>query len=155
MLARGADTGGPLRVAATDYPVHETAHAAIIAADVVPSNQVAKMFSPEISKQYVVVEVAIYPGNGAPFDMESVDFAMRVGQRITRADRPSDVAPWPEGRDAARRLLVDVTTETGVIYQRSNDSAYGRQQSVGTYTGVAVSGAGQQPAPRIPRLTRV
>ena len=151
MAASAADTGVPPRGASTDYPVHGTADTATIAADVIPPNQVAKMFSSEISKQYVVVEVAIYPANGVPFDVESVDFALRVGQRVGRADRPIDVAPWAERRDGPR-LPVDVTTETGVIYQRSSDPVYGHQQSVGTYTGVGVSAPGQNvPPPPAPK----
>jgi hypothetical protein len=105
------------------------------------------MFSPEISKQYVVVEVAIYPGGAVPFDVESPDFALRAGQRIGRADRPVDVAPWPERRGSEGRSPLDVTTETGVIYQRSSDPVNGRQQSVGTYTGLEVSSPGQPNAP--------
>ena len=31
----------------------------------------------------------------------------------------------------AGRLPVDVTAQSGVIYQRSNDPVYGRQQGVG------------------------
>jgi hypothetical protein len=141
IVASGADTGVPPRGASTDYPVHGSADATTIAAAIVPASQVSKMFSPEISKQYVVVEVAIYPGGGVPFDVESADFALRVGQRIGRADRPVDVAPWPERRGPS---------ETGVIYQRSSDPVYGRQQSVGTYTGVEVSSPGQPNGPPPP-----
>jgi hypothetical protein len=151
MVASAADTGVPPRGDSTDYPVHGPADTATIAADIVPPNEVAKMFSSDISKQYIVVEVAIYPGNAVPFDVESVDFALRVGQHVGRADRPIDVVPWAERRDAAR-LPVDVTTETGVIYQRSSDAVYGHQQSVGTYTGVAVSEPGQNvPPPPTPQ----
>jgi hypothetical protein len=151
MVAIAADTGVPPRGAATDYPVHGPADTATIAAAVIPPNQVAKMFSSEIGKQYIVVEVAIYPANGVPFDVESVDFALRVGQRVGRTDRPIDVAPWAERRDSAR-LPVDVTTETGVVYQRSSDPVYGHQQSVGTYTGVGVSGPAQNvPPPPAPK----
>jgi hypothetical protein len=150
MVAIAAHTGVPPRGDSTDYPVHGTADTATIAADVIPPNQVAKMFSSEIGKQYIVVEVAIYPANGVPFDVESVDFALRVGQRVGRADRPIDVAPWAERRDAAR-LPVDVTTETGVVYQRSSDPVYGHQQSVGTYTGVGVSAPGQNVPPPAPK----
>lgn len=154
-LARGADTGVPPRPASTDYPVNGRADNAVIAAAVIPSQQVAKMFSPDIDKRYVVVEVAIYPENGVPFDVQSADFALRVGQRVGRADPAIDVAPWPERR-ATPSLPVDVTTETGVIYQRSSDPVYGHQQSVGTYTGVAVSAPGQNapppPDPKDPRI---
>jgi hypothetical protein len=146
MLANGADSGVPPRGASTDYPVHGPADAATIAAVIVPPNQADKMFSPEIGKQYIVVEVAIYPQGGVPFDVQPADFSLRVGQRVGRADRPI-VAPWPEARGTDRRLPVDVTTETGVIYQRSNDPVYGHQQSVGTYTGVGVNAPGQNAPP--------
>src|SRR5271155_5321356 len=111
IVASGDDTGMPPRGASTDYPVHGSASAATIAAAIVPANQVSKMFSPEIGKQYIVVEVAIYPEAGVPFDVESADFALRVGQHIGRADRPLDVSPWPEKRSPAGRLPVDVTAE--------------------------------------------
>jgi hypothetical protein len=150
MIASGADTGVPPRGASTDYPVHGSAAAATIAAAILAPNQVSKMFSPDISKRYIVVEIAIYPESGVPFDVESPDFALRVGQAIGRADRPLDVSPWPERRGPAGRLPVDVTTETGVIYQRSNDPVYGRQQGVGTYTGVGVGAPGQPNVPPPP-----
>ncbi|HTB18273.1 MAG TPA: hypothetical protein VK708_09150 [Bryobacteraceae bacterium] len=150
MLLSAADTGVPPRGTATDYPAHGPAGAADIAADIVPPNQVAKMFSPEISKQYIVVEVAIYPGNGVPFDVESKDFALQAGEHVSRGDLPIDVAPWPEARGPGRRVPVDVTTETGIIYQRSNDPVYGRQQGVGTYSGVGVSAPGQSAPPPPP-----
>jgi hypothetical protein len=151
--ALASDPGVPLRPSAKDYPVQGQAGTAKIAAAIVPPNQVSKMFSPDISKQYIVVEVAIYPETGVPFDAESSDFALRVGQRVGRADQPLDVAPWPENRRPAGSAPVDVTTETGVIYQRSNDPVYGRQQSVGTYTGVAVTAPGgpNVPPPPDPR----
>ena len=146
-------TGVPPRDASTDYPAHRPTDAATIAADIVPANLVAKMFSSEISKDYIVVEVAVYPDNGVPFDVKLTDFARRVGQRIGRADQPVDVWPWQERRTPSRSLPVDITTETGVIYQRSSDPAYGRQQGVGTYAGVAVSPAGQNaPPPPNPKV---
>ena len=152
LVLSAANTGVPPRGAATDYPAHGPADTTTIAAGMVPANQVAKMFSPEISKQYIVVEVAIYPGNGVPFDVESSDFALRVGQHVGRADQPLDGAPWPEARGSVR-LPVDVTAETGVIYQRSNDPVYGRQQGVGTYSGVGVSAPGQNvPPPPDPKV---
>jgi hypothetical protein len=145
-----ADTGVPPRAASSDYPVHDRADAAVIAAAIIPTNQVSKMFSPEIAKPYIVVEVAIYPEGGVPFDVESSDFALRVGQRVGRADRPIDVAPWPERRNPAGRPPVSVTTEAGVTYEHSDDPLYGRRQGVGTYTGVAVEAPGRADPPPPP-----
>ena len=153
MIALASDPGVPPRAASTDYPVHGPAESATIAAAIVPPNQVSKMFSPDISKDYVVVEVAIYPESGVPFDAHSADFSLRVGERIGRADIPLDVAPWPERRTAGR-APVDVTTEVGVIHESGNDPVYGRQHGTATYTGVAVSAPGHDnlPPPPDPRV---
>ena len=152
VAVHATDTGVPPRASAKDYPIQGPADAATIAAVIVPAAQVNKMFSPEIGKQYVVVEVAIYPENGVPFDVRSSDFALRVGQRVGRADRPMDVVTWPERRNSAGRSPVDVTTDAGVIYGRSNDPVYGHRQTVGTYTGVNVEAPGRaDPPPPDPR----
>lgn len=148
-LAFATDPGVPPRPSSGDYPVDGHTDAAAIAAEIMPINRVEKMFSPEIARQYVVIEVAIYPDNGVPFEVRNSDFGLRVGQHTTRADRPIDVAPWPETRGGIRSP-IDVTTETGVIYQRSDDPVYGRRQGVGTYNGVGVSAPGQDPLPPPP-----
>src|ERR1700722_5226887 len=150
IIVRAADTGVPPRAASTDYPVHERADAAVIAAAIIPANQVSKIFSPDIAKQYIIVEVAIYPANSVPFDVQSSDFALRVGQRVGRADRPMDVSPWPEKRNPAGRPPVSVTTVAGVTYDHSDDPLYGRRQGGGTYTGVAVEAPGRVDPPAQP-----
>ena len=152
MLA-SADTGVPPRDASTDYPAHGPADAATIAADIIPANQVAKMFSSEISKQYIVVEVAIYPESGVPFDVELSDFALRVGQRVGRADRPIDVAPWPERRDSARDCPWTLPPKPESSISAAAIRLWASAQGVGTYTGVAVSPAGQNaPPPPNPKV---
>jgi hypothetical protein len=146
--ALGADSGVPPRANSGDYPVQGSAKTAVIAAAIVPPNQVSKMFSSGISKQYIVVEIAIYPEQGDAFDVESSDFTLKVGRRIGYAERPMDVAPWKENQGPLERR-TGVIAEAGVIYEQSNDPVYGRRQSVGTYTGVAVTngGPGQDPGP--------
>ena len=139
MIAHASDPGVPPRAASTDYPVHGPAESATIAAAIVPPNQVSKMFSPDISKDYIVLEVAIYPQNGVPFDAQSADFSLRVGQRIGRADSPLAVSPWPDRRAPGIHSPVDVTTEVGVVHESENDPVYGRQHGTETYSGVAVT----------------
>src|ERR1700677_3791488 len=121
LVVRAADTGVPPRAASTDYPVHDRADAAVIAAAIIPTNQVSKMFSPDIANEYMVVEVAIYPDGGVPFDVQLSDFALRVGRGVGRADPPMDVVPWPERRNPAGRPPVSVTTQAGVVYEHSDD----------------------------------
>ena len=154
-IAHASDPGVPPRAASTGYPVHGPAESATIAAAIMPPNQVSKMFPPDISKDYVVVEVAIYPENGVPFDAHSADFSLRVGQRIGRADSPIDVAPWPDRRVPAIRSPVDVTAQVGVIHESENDPAYGRQRGTATYTGIAVSSPGHDNLPPPPPDPRV
>jgi hypothetical protein len=155
-----SDAGVTPRASASDYPVQGRADSATIAAAIIPPNQVSKMFSSDIAKQYIVVEVAIYPEGGVPFEVRPSDFALRVGQRTIRPDKPVDVAPWPEKRDNVGRLPVDVTAEVGIAHESDNDPIYGRRSSTGTYTGVAVSSPRndippppQPPDPRVdPRI---
>lgn len=111
-----------------------------------PPDQVAKMFSSSISQRYVVVEVGIYPQDGKSFDVAAFDFSLKVGTQISRADRAGDVAPWPEKPSTLSRG-PNVTTESGVIYQRGNDPVYGRRQGVGTYEGVAIDNYPRNQAP--------
>ncbi len=145
--------GVPPRASSVDYPVRGNAKIATIGAVLVPPDQVSKMFSAGISKQYIVLEVAIYPEDGQTFDVASSDFALKIGSQINRAEKPSDVAPWPDKHAVPGRVPVDVTTETGVVYSRTSDPVNGTRQSVGTYNGVSVSGGGPpQPDPPRPRV---
>lgn len=143
-----ADNGIAPRIRSSDYPVHQSAKGVTIGAAVVPPEQVSKMFSRAISNQYVVVEVGIYPDDGTTFHVDSLNFDLRVEGRVSRAERPRDVAPWSDksvGNGSAGKIPVNVTTQTGVIYERSNDPVYGRRQGVGTYSGVSVDNYPQPP----------
>ena len=148
-MGQATDPGVPPRGSSADYAVHAEADTATIAAEIVPAKRVEKIFSPEIARQYVVIEVAIFPANGLSFEVHNSDFALRTGPHTTRADRPMDVAPWEETRRGIHSP-VDVTVDAGVIYQRSDDPVYGRRQGVGTYSGVGVNTPGQDPPPPPP-----
>jgi hypothetical protein len=141
-----SDAGVPLRPSPNDYAVQGQADTIKLAAAIIPPKLVSKIFSPEIAKRYMVVEIAIYPQNGLPFDVESSDFALRVGQRVGRADKPLDVDPWPEAHRLGPRLPVDVAAEVGVAHESGGQPGYGPQHSTGTYTGVGVSA----PASNVP-----
>lgn len=141
-----ADSGVPLRPSEKDYAVQGRAGSAGIAAAIVPPKQVRKMFSPEISKEYIVVEVAIYPQNGQAFNVNPSDFTLRVGKSVGRADKPIDVAPWPEDYHTGPRLPVDVTTEVGIVHE---SGPYGQHGNT-TYAGVGVSAPAQDPPPPVP-----
>ncbi len=73
--AAAAQTGVPPRPATNEYPAHNGRAGAAV----VPSAQVAKVFSPLIARDYIVVEFAIYPANGQRIDLQSLDFALNDG----------------------------------------------------------------------------
>ncbi|HUI76527.1 MAG TPA: hypothetical protein VLY24_01395 [Bryobacteraceae bacterium] len=150
LLASGDDVGVPTRPSDQDYPVHQGVKNAIIAAAIVPPDQVKTMFTSEIAKKYIVVEVAIYPQNGAAFDVEPFDFSLRVGERTSHTEIPRAGEPWPGNPPPALRPPTQVTTEDGVSVSRTTDP-YGRRiTTVGTYTGVSVTNGNPPPPPPPP-----
>ena len=147
---QAGDTGLTPRGSPADYPVYQSTSNSTIAAVRVKSEQVAKTLSTGIDRNYVVVEVAIYPNDGATVDVQYSDFALRLaGQQETFPHTPKEASvPWRENGGIKDR--VQVTTETGVIVATQKDPVNGRQTSVGTYerVGVAVGN------PRPPDQTR-
>ncbi len=89
----------------------------------------------------MVVEVAVYPEDGHSFDVDLLDFSLKVGDQVIHADKPRDVAiPWPEKTGPTSQRGPAVTTETGVIVARGTNPVTGRPQTTtGTWEGVAVS----------------
>jgi hypothetical protein len=150
-LAAAGDTGFPPRPRPSDYPVRQTAQTATIAAALVPPNQAGKMFSPEIAKQYIVVEVAVYPEGGHTVNVKPLEFMLRIGDRISHAEEPRNVSPWPEKQGPLGSQSTDVTTEAGVAYRHATGPNGRSAQSVDTYDGVTVTNGGaRQSAPPAP-----
>lgn len=140
-LAAGDDSGLTPRAKPSDYAVHETAKTAVIAASIVSPDMVRKILTPDISKGYVVVEVAIYPQDGHSFDVDLMDYSLKVGDQVIHADKPRDVAmPWPEKKPTLGDRGPAVTTESGVIVAHGPNPATGKPQTTtGTWEGVSVS----------------
>jgi hypothetical protein len=151
-LAAGDDIGVSPKPKPSDYPVHDSVKTAMIGAAIVPPEQVKKMFSPETSKEYVVVEVAVYPEGGRSFDVDLFAFALKAGDQVVRPSEPRDVAiPWRQRSVPLASRGPNVTTDTGIIVARETDPNTGRPRtSVGTYQGVEVSNYPTNPAPPPP-----
>ena len=145
-LAVGDDIGVQARPSAADYPVQQAVTSGTIAAAIVLPDQVGKLFSSEIAKKYIVVEVAVYPAPGRSFDVEPPDFLLRVGDRTSHSELPPVGKPW-QGSPAPPPTSPQVYTETGVIIARETDP-YGRPvHTVGTYSGVGVATGSPAPPP--------
>lgn len=140
-FAMAGDSGLPPRPSSTDYPVNKTSKAAAIGALLAPGDQVKKILPDEISKKYIVVEVAVYPEDGAAVDVASLDFALKFGPDDVRyPSTPHDVASlWKENQPSFPNHGTAVHGETGVTYGSGNDPVNGRTRGWSTYEGVSVS----------------
>ena len=141
-LAAADDTTVAPRPKPTDYPAHDSVKAAVLAASIVPPDQVKKIFSADTAKQYVVVEMAVYPEAGRSLDVDLFDFELNTGDQMVRASEPRDIGTaWPSAKNPSiGNRGPNVTAETGVMVDRETDPVTGRPRtSVGTYQGVAVS----------------
>jgi hypothetical protein len=155
-LAAADDTSVVPRPKPTDYPAHDSVKTAVLGASIVPPDQVKKMFSNDTAKQYVVVEVAVYPEAGRSFDIDLLDFELNTGDQMVRASEPRDIGTaWPSAKNPSIGSRgPNVTTESGVIVDRETDPVTGRPRtSVGTYQGVAVSNY-PRPDPPPPQPTK-
>ncbi len=151
-LAIAGENGVPPRRHASEYPAHQTGKAgasvAAVGAAIVPPDQVKKLFSAEISRDFIVVEVAMYPADGGSFEADRYDFGLKMGDRLAHAEAAGDVA-MPDAKRGPDMggpdQKVNVSQEVGVVYSKSNDPYYGKRSGVGVYEGTTVSNG---PAPR-------
>jgi hypothetical protein len=155
LLVNAEDRGLPPRSGTADYPVHQGTKQAQLAAAVVPDKQIAGMFSAEIARRYVVLEVGIYPRNNQMFEVAWSDFTLKIGDAFVRVEKPRDVAaPWQE-KSRIPDKPVTVISEAGLVFGRSTDPVNGKRSSVGTYESVAVTNDPRAaPAPPPPSQTR-
>jgi hypothetical protein len=153
VLAAAGDTGVPPRLSSSEYPVHQDTKTATIAAALVRPEQVKKVFSSDFSRRYLVVEVAVYPRDGAATDVDRFDFALKLGTgeliQPARLDEAAKV--WREKDGALAGHGIDVTSNAGAVYG-SSSGPNGGSHGWGTYAGVGVEagGSGQQTPPPAP-----
>jgi hypothetical protein len=153
-----ADTGTPTRSSPSDYSAHESVRYATIAANYLTTSQVTTVFSNTVSKNFAVVEIAVFPEPGRTFDLEALDFALKTeaGDRLYAVTPeeaawhgkkpPSSSAP---PSDATRG--VNVITEAGVGYGTRTNPVTGKtDHEVVTFGGVGVD---NRPAPPMPSQT--
>ena len=151
LLLTAGDKGVQRRPSESDYSAHQDAAGAILAASIVPAKQIEKTFSTDIARHDIVLEVAVYPRNGTTFDIDWLDFRLKIGDAVAYVERPRAVAaPWPDAGPAPDKP-VTVLTEAGVVYGRTSDPVNGHRSELGTYEGVAVTNDPRAAAPPSPR----
>jgi len=145
-----AGDGRTPRSSSSEYPVHEDTKTATIAAARVSAEQLNKTFPSDFAKKYVVVEVAIYPKDGATVDVAAMDFVLKLADSESRPDTPEEIAglwrPHTAHPDVTSKTRV--TNETGVIVASGTDPVTGRRvTNTGTYEKVGVSNGGDPNRP--------
>ncbi len=148
MLAAAAVLAGDLpesgirpRPSASDYPVQEQAAGMTLGAAVVPPSEVRSLFSTNL-KDYIVVEVSVYPGQRV--EISPQDFALRLGAGADtiRPANPAAVAsaihrksapPPSKGSDITVYPTATIGYESG-----GYDPVYGGQRRGGWVTGAGV-----------------
>ena len=136
-------SGVRARSAPADYAVsQQTAHATYAAA-LVPADQVKQLFALDISKKYLVFEVAVYPVKTGAASISPGDFLAQSG---SHADfvcpvNAAAIAAAMGDRNSSPHLpdrVGNVNTEVGVGYETGTDPYTGRRVH-GTYTEVGVN----------------
>jgi hypothetical protein len=160
VMADEPPKGVPARPAASDYAAQAQWQNATFAASLVPPKQVEHLFAFDISKAYIVFEVACYADSAADLKVSREGFVVKVnasGDAIHNAE-PDIVAsaiqrqnepPMPSSHS------TNVETRTTVGYEHGTDPYTGRPVS-GVYTGeeVGIGRGGQdggQSQPQYPK----
>ena len=139
LCAMASDKGVSPRTSAADYDARQSVTEVTLAAAIVPARQIERLFSAEIARQFIVLEVAVYPQSGQTFDVDWFDFGLKIGATVAHVEKPRDVVTvWPE-KNRVPDKPVTVTSETGVVYGRTSDPVNGHRTIWGTYEGVGVT----------------
>lgn len=137
-----------------DYAVHVEAGGRTFAASLLSADQVKHIFASDISRKYLVVEVACYPENGTSTELRPDSFLTdgRDNDVVRPADAMTVAARMQQKHDEPKlpSQMGNVQTEANVGYETGTDPYSGRRVH-GTYEEVGV-GVGNTPAPdRAPR----
>lgn len=135
------------------YPAHGEFNEVKVGAALLTSQQAKQVFSAEVSRCCLVVEVALYPEKDKPLDVSLDDFALRtVGANSAAKSESAEVLAGsiqkkaePSGRNVSVSPSVGIGVESGPRYDPATGNTQGRQTGVYTSAGVGV-GVGADPS---------
>jgi hypothetical protein len=149
-----AITGVHPRAGAGDYAAAQQSGKVTYAASVLSADQVKHIFATDISKSYLVFEVACYPSQASQMRIDSDDFLIRAGKN-SEFVHPADavtVASFIQQKNTPARPSNNnsaVYTSANVGYESGTDPYTGRRVH-GVYTGAGVSVGPADPGPPFP-----
>ena len=133
-----------------DYAAHMQSNGLTIAASVLSPAELKHLFAFDISRDYVVFEVACYPENNGRLQLQNDDFVVKTSDKIEVAHRvdPQTIAARVQQKSAPKPSSPTVYTEANVGYESGTDPYTGRRVH-GVYTSGGV-GVSTYPDPRYP-----
>jgi hypothetical protein len=138
------------RGTAAVYASQVQTETATVAASVLTPEQVKQRFAFDVSKSYVVVELAIYPVAGHPAVVQDGDFRIRLSNQSELVDpvEAATVAANIQQKNTPARSTVGrpVYSEVNAGYGRGTDPYTGRPVS-SVYLGGGVATASPDPNP--------
>lgn len=163
-LALGQGSGG-VRPFPSPNNYSASAHVAgaSIAATVLSRSELRHRFATDLSKDYVVVEVAVYPQRGGSLNISPEDFLLSAAEQAWI--RPAEPAPIagaiqaknkPSPNPQGRRTVDVYPTATAGYESGGYDPVTGRRTSGwygGVGAGVAVGGPSTSAPPPPPRVS--
>jgi len=139
-LAFADGSGGVLpRDSVSAYQAHRDTDDVTVAASLLPPNRAAKLFTFDVSKRYIVVEVAVYPKPGHDVDIHLLDFELKraSGEKSLPATPEEVAAVWGQKPpQLPSRAPVMAPAQGGAQYGSAGNPNTGRPDHVwGTYAG--------------------
>jgi hypothetical protein len=113
-------------------------------------DEVNHLFAFDISRDYLVFEVACYPEENGRLQLQADDFVVKTNDKSEVAHRadPQTIAARTQQKSAPKPSSPTVYTEANVGYESGTDPYTGRRVH-GVYTGGGV-GVSTYPAPQYP-----
>ncbi len=143
--------GVPARSTPGEYPAHFESNGTTYAAALISGDEVKHIFAFDISKSYVVFEVAAYPANASRPSIDPSNFLLRIAQSgdFLHPVDSETVASVIQHKNLPRppSKVPPVVASTEVGYETGRDP-YTGQRVHGTYTNTQVGvGTGRDPGP--------
>lgn len=138
----------------TAYPNHVDIEGIGLGVAVLKDAEVKQRFVTELGRDYLVVEVALYPKEGVDLAIQPDQFALRVAdhEKAMRSENPKVIAASLQKADESRREIVlvphvGVGYESGRTVYDPTTGTYRRSGGVYTSTGVEVMVGAPFPGP--------
>jgi hypothetical protein len=130
------------RAEASRYPASTQQGQLSIGAQLLTAEQIRRAFATELDRNFLVVEVAVFPGTGGSVDVARPAFAIRAAgsDSASKPLNPRNVAATAQQRSSEGRD-VTIYPQVGIGYEsgRTYDPATGQQRrGGGVYTSAGV-----------------